>query len=73
MQTSVDLCHCTVHQLLVFVFIQAKLMFDGEMACLEAILKTQTVKVPKPVKVIELDRGGCVLVMEHLDMRGLAK
>ena len=54
-------------------FIQAKLMFDGEMASLEAILKTDTIKVPKPVKVIELDTGGCVFVMEHLDMRGLNK
>ncbi|KAK5913972.1 hypothetical protein CgunFtcFv8_008447 [Champsocephalus gunnari] len=52
---------------------EAKLMFDGEMASLEAILKTETVKVPKPVKVIELDTGGCAFVMEHLDMRGLTK
>ncbi|XP_053194456.1 ketosamine-3-kinase-like [Scomber japonicus] len=52
---------------------QAKLMFNGEMASLEAILKTETVKVPKPVKVIDLDTGGAVLVMEHLDMRGLTK
>lgn len=47
-------------------------MFDGEMASLEAILKTSTIKVPKPVKVIELDRG-CVFVMEHLDMKSLNK
>ncbi|TNN71511.1 Ketosamine-3-kinase [Liparis tanakae] len=52
---------------------EAKLMFDGEMASLEAILKTETVKVPKPVKVIELETGGCVFAMEHLDMRGLTK
>ncbi|XP_034046921.1 ketosamine-3-kinase [Thalassophryne amazonica] len=52
---------------------EAKLMFDGEMASLEAILKTDTVKVPKPVKVMELDGGGCVFVMEHVDMRGLNK
>ncbi|XP_054616161.1 ketosamine-3-kinase isoform X1 [Dunckerocampus dactyliophorus] len=52
---------------------QAKLMFDGEMASLDAILKTQTIRVPKPVKVFELDTGGCVFVMEHLDMRGLNK
>ncbi|KAF7659952.1 hypothetical protein LDENG_00290550 [Lucifuga dentata] len=52
---------------------EAKLMFDGEMASLEAILQTETVKVPKPVKVIELDKGGCVFVMEHLDMRSLNK
>ncbi|XP_053299295.1 ketosamine-3-kinase isoform X2 [Pleuronectes platessa] len=52
---------------------EAKQMFDGEMASLDALLKTDTIKVPKPVKVIELDTGGCVLVMEHLDMRGLNK
>lgn len=48
-------------------------MFDGEMASLSAILQTETVKVPKPVKVIELDTGGSVFVMEHVDMRGLSK
>ncbi|XP_053194337.1 ketosamine-3-kinase-like [Scomber japonicus] len=52
---------------------EARWMFNGEMASLEAILKTETVKVPKPVKVIDLDTGGAVLVMEHLDMRGLTK
>uniref|UniRef100_A0A8C6P5C5 protein-ribulosamine 3-kinase n=1 Tax=Nothobranchius furzeri TaxID=105023 RepID=A0A8C6P5C5_NOTFU len=50
---------------------EAKRMFDGEMASLEAIFKTKTVKVPKPIKVVELDKGGCVFVMEHLDMNGL--
>lgn len=48
-------------------------MFDGEMASLEAIAKTKTVKVPKPIKVIELDTGGCVFVMEHVDMKSLSK
>lgn len=48
-------------------------MFDGEMASLESILKTETVKVPKPVKVIELDTGGCIFAMEHVDMKGLNK
>lgn len=48
-------------------------MFDGEMASLEAIVKTKTVKAPKPIKVIELDRGGSAIVMEHVDMRGLSK
>ncbi|XP_005801530.1 ketosamine-3-kinase [Xiphophorus maculatus] len=51
----------------------AKLMFDGEMSSLETILKTETVKVPKPLKVIELDTGGSVFVMEHLDMKSLNK
>lgn len=64
---------CKLKSLFFVCFVQAKLMFDGEMASLEAIGKTETVKVPKPVKVIELDRGGCVFVMEHLDMRGLSK
>ncbi|XP_059892101.1 ketosamine-3-kinase isoform X2 [Gadus macrocephalus] len=52
---------------------QAKRMFDGEMASLDAILQTETIKVPKPVKVIELDTGGSAFVMEHLDMKGLTK
>ncbi|KAJ7989968.1 hypothetical protein DPEC_G00309970 [Dallia pectoralis] len=52
---------------------QAKRMFDGEQASLEAILMTDTVKVPKPVKVIELDTGGSAFVMEHVDMRSLSK
>ncbi|CAL9693226.1 unnamed protein product [Knipowitschia caucasica] len=51
---------------------EAKLMFDGELASLQAILKTSTIKAPQPVKVIELDRG-CVIVMEHLNMKGLNK
>lgn len=54
-----------------FDLTQARLMFDGEMASLEAILQTATVKVPKPVKVIDMERGGAVFVMEHLDMGSL--
>ncbi|XP_067860398.1 ketosamine-3-kinase-like [Heptranchias perlo] len=52
---------------------QARKMFDGEMASLEAILKTNTVKVPKPVKVINLADGGAMFVMEHLDILSLNK
>ncbi|KAM9783537.1 ketosamine-3-kinase [Syngnathus typhle] len=52
---------------------QAKLMFDGEMASLEAIIKTGTIQVPKPVKVIELATEGCMFVMEYLDIRALSK
>lgn len=48
-------------------------MFDGEMASLEAIVRTKTVKAPKPIKVIDLDGGGSAFVMEHVDMRGLSK
>ncbi|XP_007433947.1 ketosamine-3-kinase isoform X1 [Python bivittatus] len=50
---------------------EARRMFDGEMASLTTILQTQTVKVPKPIKVIDLPEGGALFVMEHLDMRSL--
>ncbi|KAL4659229.1 ketosamine-3-kinase-like [Arapaima gigas] len=50
---------------------QARQMFEGEEASLKAILETGTVKVPKPMKVISLQNGGAVFVMEHLDMRSL--
>jgi len=56
-----------------FLKTQAKRMFDGEMASLDAILRTETVRVPKPVKVIELHTGGSAFAMEHLDMIGLTK
>ncbi|XP_063077077.1 ketosamine-3-kinase [Engraulis encrasicolus] len=52
---------------------EALRMFKGEMVSLEAILQTNTVKVPKPLKVIELERAGSVLVMEHVDMKSLNK
>ncbi|XP_033896525.1 ketosamine-3-kinase [Acipenser ruthenus] len=51
---------------------EARKMFDGEKASLEAILQTNTIKAPKPVKVIDLSPGGgAVFVMEHLDMRSI--
>nr|XP_019591218.1 PREDICTED: ketosamine-3-kinase [Rhinolophus sinicus] len=52
---------------------EAKRMFEGEMASLTAILKTDTVKVPKPIKVLAGPGGGAVLVMEHVDMRSLSR
>uniref|UniRef100_A0A8C6GZA7 protein-ribulosamine 3-kinase n=1 Tax=Mus spicilegus TaxID=10103 RepID=A0A8C6GZA7_MUSSI len=51
---------------------EARRMFEGEMASLTAILKTGTVKVPKPIKVVDAPGGGSMLVMEHLDMRYLS-
>ncbi|CAO2646496.1 Fn3krp [Lemmus lemmus] len=51
---------------------EAKRMFEGEMASLTAIMKTDTVKVPKPIKVLDAPGGGSMLVMEHLDMRYLS-
>ncbi|XP_006004311.1 ketosamine-3-kinase [Latimeria chalumnae] len=50
---------------------ESRQMFEGEMASLEAILRTNMVKVPKPVKVFDLPGGGSALAMEHLDMRSL--
>ncbi|KAM3922030.1 ketosamine-3-kinase-like [Leptodactylus fuscus] len=50
---------------------EARKMFEGEMASLEAILQTDTIRVPKPEKVIDQSTGGAMLVMEHLDMRSL--
>ncbi|NXY21404.1 KT3K kinase, partial [Atrichornis clamosus] len=50
---------------------EARRMFVGEMVSLEAILKTQTVKVPKPIRVVDLPGGNTVLVMEHLEMKSL--
>ncbi|KAI4896655.1 hypothetical protein NFI96_012704 [Prochilodus magdalenae] len=46
-------------------------MFDGEEASLKAILATNTIKVPMPMKVVDLEGGGAVFVMEHVDMRSL--
>ncbi|XP_032942426.1 ketosamine-3-kinase-like [Catharus ustulatus] len=50
---------------------RARRMFLGGIASLEAILKTQTVRVPKPIKVVELPASNTVLVMEHLKMKSL--
>uniref|UniRef100_H0Z8T5 protein-ribulosamine 3-kinase n=1 Tax=Taeniopygia guttata TaxID=59729 RepID=H0Z8T5_TAEGU len=51
--------------------LEARRMFEGEMASLEAILKTETIKVPKPIKVIDLPECSTVFVMEHLEMRAV--
>ncbi|XP_069510638.1 ketosamine-3-kinase-like [Ambystoma mexicanum] len=50
---------------------EAMKMFLGEMASLEAILQTNTVKAPKPIKIIDLKEGGSALAMEYLDMGSL--
>ncbi|NWW80266.1 KT3K kinase, partial [Climacteris rufus] len=46
-------------------------IFLGEVASLEAIRKTQTVRVPKPIKIVEVHRKNAVLVMEHFEMKSL--
>ncbi|XP_035380729.1 ketosamine-3-kinase-like isoform X2 [Electrophorus electricus] len=52
---------------------QARQMFDGEKASLEAILSTNAIKAPRPMKVVDLNQGGAVFVMEHVDMRLLSR
>ena len=52
----------------------AKKMFDGEFASLAALHKTNTIRVPKPIKVLDRPTGpGAMLVMEYLDMKMCSK
>ncbi|EGW13207.1 fructosamine-3-kinase [Cricetulus griseus] len=51
---------------------QARQMFEGEMASLEALRSTGLVRVPKPMKVIDLPGGGAAFVMEYLKMKSLS-
>ncbi|TRZ19306.1 hypothetical protein HGM15179_007784 [Zosterops borbonicus] len=52
---------------------QARTMFEGEMASLEAIQKTGIVRVPQPIKVMDLPGGGAMFAMEYLKMKHLNK
>ncbi|CAH1800412.1 unnamed protein product [Owenia fusiformis] len=52
---------------------EARRMFDGEYASLEAIDKTETIRAPKPIKVIDQPSGGAVLVAEYVDIKSLSK
>ncbi|XP_034646135.1 fructosamine-3-kinase isoform X2 [Trachemys scripta elegans] len=52
---------------------QARTMFEGEMASLEAIQKTNTLRVPQTIKVIDLPGEGAMFVMEYLKMKNLNK
>ena len=47
-------------------------MFDGEFASLASIQKTQCIRVPTPIAVLNDPdvTSGAMLVMENLDMRG---
>merc|ERR1712156_117094 len=47
----------------------AKVMLDGEFASLKAIAETNTVKVPKPISVLQNEKGKTMLVMEHLELK----
>ncbi|XP_054259340.1 ketosamine-3-kinase-like [Macrosteles quadrilineatus] len=52
---------------------KARLMFDGEFEGLGAIAATNTVVVPKPIKVLDNPDGGACLVTSHMDMKMLNK
>ena len=60
-------------ELMAVFWTQARQMFEGEMASLEALRSTGLVRVPRPIKVIDLPGGGAAFVMEHLKMRGLSR
>jgi len=52
----------------------ARQMFEGELASLVALQNTNTIKVPKPIKVLDLPNGpGSLIMMEYLDMRRCSK
>lgn len=55
------------------IWMQARQMFEGEMASLEALRSTGLVRAPKPMKVIDLPGGGAIFVMEHLKMKSLSR
>ncbi|XP_006869676.1 PREDICTED: fructosamine-3-kinase [Chrysochloris asiatica] len=52
---------------------QARQMFEGEKASLEALRSTGLVRVPQPIKVIDLPGGGAAFAMEYLKMRSLSR
>ncbi|XP_013917089.1 PREDICTED: fructosamine-3-kinase-like [Thamnophis sirtalis] len=52
---------------------QARIMFEGEMASLREIQKTNTVRVPQPIKVMDFPGGGAAFAMEFIKMRSLNK
>ncbi|XP_062979313.1 fructosamine-3-kinase isoform X2 [Elgaria multicarinata webbii] len=52
---------------------QARTMFEGEMASLRAIQDTNTIRVPLPIKVMDLPGGGAAFAMEYLKMKSLSK
>lgn len=64
---------CWELELMAVFWVQARQMFEGEMASLEALQTTGLVRVPRPIKVIDLPGGGAAFVMEHLKMRSLSR
>ncbi|GBM53724.1 Fructosamine-3-kinase [Araneus ventricosus] len=52
---------------------KADVMFEGELEGLKEVKKTNTVRVPTPIKVVDLKSSGYCLVMEYIEMSGLSK
>ncbi|RXG54929.1 Fructosamine-3-kinase [Armadillidium vulgare] len=52
---------------------QARKMFDGEFESLKAIQATNTIRVPKPLLVVDNPKGGAALVMEYLEFRSIGR
>uniref|UniRef100_A0A8C5RMW3 protein-ribulosamine 3-kinase n=1 Tax=Laticauda laticaudata TaxID=8630 RepID=A0A8C5RMW3_LATLA len=52
---------------------QSRTMFEGEVASLKEIQKTNTVRVPQPIKVMHLPGGGTAFAMEYIKMKSLNK
>ncbi|XP_058029343.1 fructosamine-3-kinase isoform X2 [Ahaetulla prasina] len=52
---------------------QARIMLEGEMASLREIQKTNTIRVPQPIKVMDLPGGGAAIAMEYIKMKSLNK
>ncbi|XP_060064718.1 fructosamine-3-kinase-like [Ylistrum balloti] len=50
----------------------ARLMFEGEVASLEALKNTNEIRVPNPIKIMNIPTGGSALVMEFLDITELS-
>lgn len=53
---------------------EARRMFDGELVSLEALYSMDIVRVPKPIKVLDLPGGGgAMMAMEYIDFSGLSR
>lgn len=48
-------------------------MFDGEYEALKALEASCTVRVPKPLAVVENPKGTVAIVMEYVKFKGLHK
>ncbi|XP_033747478.1 fructosamine-3-kinase-like [Pecten maximus] len=62
----------TIDQNKIFVKVNrkqgARLMFEGEVGSLKELTKANTVRVPSPIKIVDIPTGGALLAMEFLDM-----